>query len=143
MKRSISVLSLVLTVAIVLPACSDQKSGAAKAEGSSDAQGSPQAELCAAVDKLDASLDALEDSESIDEFSENQAVVKANFQEARAAGGEDYAAEFDAFEEALTEFEASLSSLDNEGLISGLLGLAGDAAELAAAGDALDDAIDC
>lgn len=100
-------------------------------------------EVCEAVDVLEASLDRLEDSESIDEYKDRIAQVRADFESLRNAGGGKYAAEVSAFETALDEFEESLTSLDDGGLISGMLDLAGNAAELAVAGDRLDDAIDC
>jgi hypothetical protein len=99
--------------------------------------------VCAAVEELDVSLDSLEDSESMDEYKTRYATVREDFETLRNASGGEYAAETQAFESALDEFEASLTSLGDEGILSGLLGLAGDAANLAAAGDTLDDAIDC
>ena len=98
---------------------------------------------CTAVEALDASLDKLEDSESMDEYRSQYAVVRTDFETLRSSSDGKYATETAAFESALDEFEASLASLGDGGLISGMLELAGDAAELVAAGDRLDDAIDC
>ena len=100
-------------------------------------------ELCDAVKILDASLDALEDSESLSEFKNDYAKVKQDFQTVKKAAGAKYETECNAFEKALNEFEASLNSFDDGGLISGLIELSSSAAELAAAGEILDEAIDC
>ena len=102
-----------------------------------------RAAVCAAVEALDESLDALEDSESIEEYRARKDVVRQDFDKLRTVSGGKYEAECDAFESSLAEFEQSLASLGDGGLISGVLGLAADAAKLAAAGDRLDDAIDC
>jgi len=112
--------------------------GNATSEATSDEEG-----VCAAVGALDASLDYLGDSESVDEYRERYAAVSEDFAALRSASGGKYAAETDAFETALNEFGSSLASLGDGGLLTGLLDVAGDAAELAAAGDVLDDAIDC
>jgi len=142
MIRHLFSIGLVIVALVVATGCGNQ-SGTDVAEGPGEAATQAQTPLCDAVEKLDVSLDALEDCESIDEFKSAYATVEQNYQAARAEGGEEYAAEFDAFDAALAEFEESLTSLDDEGLISGVLGLAADAAKLAAAGDELDDAIDC
>ena len=138
MKSHIFSIGLVFAALVVATACGDQGGTGAAGEA-----GEAPTPLCTALEKLDASLDALEDCESVDEFKSAYATVKQNSDAARAEGGEEYAAEFDAFDAALTEFGNSLTSLEDEGLISGMLGLAADAAELAATGDVLDDAIDC
>jgi len=73
----------------------------------------------------------------------NYAPQEVYSQKLREAGGSKYAVECDAFDKALNEFGESLNSFGDGGVISGLLSLAGDAAELAAAGELLDEAIDC
>jgi len=142
MKRS-QINQVVCLVMIIL---SSGCSGASDSESETISQSSPDSgatDTCTAVETLDASLDKLEDSESMDEYRARYAVVRQDFETLRDSSGGKYAAETTAFESALDEFEASLASLDDGGLLSGLLGIASDAASLAAAGDNLDDAIDC
>ena len=142
MKRS-QINQVVCLVMIIL---SSGCSGASDSESETISQSSPDSgatDTCTAVETLDASLDKLEDSESMDEYRARYAVVRQDFETLRDSSGGKYAAETTTFESALDEFEASLASLDDGGLLSGLLGIASDAASLAAAGDDLDDAIDC
>jgi len=144
-----SQLSMVLALALLVAvlgcggAGDDDRSDAKRAEDSGDESKYASSEVCTAVAALEASLDALEDSDSLEDYRTRKAVVRQDFQKLRTASGGKYATECDAFESSLVEFEQSVESLDDGGLISGLLGLAKDAAELAAAGDRLDDAIDC
>lgn len=142
MKISLYQLLLIVSSFLLLPGCS----GADNGDRSRDENAMPATKeiaVCEAVNTLDASLDSLEDSESMDEYKTRYATVREDFETLRNASGGEYAAETQAFESALDEFEASLASLGDEGILSGLLGLAGDAANLAVAGDTLDDAIDC
>ena len=142
MKMSYYQLTLVVSSFFLLPGCS----GADNGDTSPDENAMPaaeQTEVCEAVDALDASLDHLGDSESVDEYKTRYATVRQDFETLRNASGGKYAAETQAFESALDEFEASLASLGNDWMLSGLLELAGDSASLAAAGDTLDYAIDC
>jgi len=122
---------------------SKQAEGSTKAAASAKTDGNAPQTVCAAADTLEISLDALEDSESSEEYKTRYDVVRQDFQKLRKASGGKYDVELNAFEKEMTEFGKSLTSLDDGGLISGLLGLAEEAAELAAAGDHLDDAIDC
>ena len=142
MNRSQSYLVIALAFLVVVGCgggSDDSRNDAKTAGGAGDAS----SEVCAAVDALDVSLDALTDSDSIDEYKTRKEVVRRDFEKLRTASAGKYAAECDAFESSLVEFEQSLKSLDDGGLISGLLDLAEEAAELAVAGDRLDDAIDC
>jgi len=142
MKASLINLVLFFTTVSFLSGCSGASD--ADSESAADVATSNGATTaCEAVDALDASLDDLEDSESMDEYRERYAIVRRDFETLRNSSDGKYAAETAAFESALDEFEASLSSLGDGGLISGMLGLASDAATLVSAGDDLDDAIDC
>jgi len=135
-------LFLSFTIIIIAIGCDNQRD--TERSGDSDPNGNyaPQ-EVCDAVDDLGASLDALEDSESLAEYRAAYSKVRQDSQKLREAGGSKYAVECDAFDKALNEFGESLNSFGDGGVISGLLSLAGDAAELAAAGELLDEAIDC
>ena len=115
-----------------------------------DAIGDAPTEVCAALDPLEASLDVLEDMDpgehSVEEFQAQFEVVHQDFQNLRAADTSGiYTADFDRFEAALAEFEDGLTSLlsGEGGLLSGFFGLASGAADLAVAGEILDEAIDC
>ena len=133
---------LCFTMFFIVTGCGEQQS-TEKADESGTAAGDSTRAVCAALGNLEESLDALEDSESLDEYKANYELVQQDFQELRSADGGEHQAELNAFESSLSEFQNSLSSFDDGGLISGLLDLASDAAELAAAGEALDEAIDC
>ena len=73
-------------------------------------------------------------------------LIRQDFENLRSAdtAGE-FTADFDRFETAMAEFEEGLTSLlsGEGGILSGIFGLAEGAAELAIAGDILDEAIDC
>jgi len=96
--------------------------------------GTPE-ELCAALDKLEDSIDAI-DGDSIEEIQTTYDAAKADFEAARTIAGDQYKAEFDAFAAALDEFEAALAG-------GNLLDMFGAVGELALAGEALDESIDC
>ncbi len=116
------------------------------AEPAADAAATASSSVCSLLPELDASLDVLEDSDSFDEYKSNYEPVKEDLAALRAADdaeGSEYAAELDSFETAMDEFGQSLTSLGDGGILSGVLKLASDAADLAVAGDRLDDAIDC
>lgn len=142
MKLSFVNIIFVISLFGLSSGCSEAgDSDSAPAAGAAPASGATAA--CTAVEALDVSLDKLEDSDSMDEYRSQYAVVRADFETLRNSSDGKYATETAAFESALDEFEASLASVGDDGIISGMLGLAGDAAELVAAGDRLDDAIDC
>ncbi len=147
MKRTHLSMALALVLLVTVLGCGgasdNDQSDAKKAQDSGNASNDASSEVCAAVNALNASLDVLEDSDSFEEYGTRKDVVRQDFQKLRTASGGKYAAECDAFESSLVEFEQSLKSVDDGGLISGLLGLAKEAAGLATAGDRLDDAIDC
>jgi len=135
--------SILLFAALILSSgCSKADDSESETASATAAEGAATA-TCTAVNALDASLDKLEDSESVDEYHARYTDVRQDFETLRASSDGKYAAETTAFESALDEFEASLASLGDAGVLSGLLGLAGDAAKLVEAGDNLDDAIDC
>jgi len=139
-----SLINLVLFFATISLSTGCNGAGDGESESASNTTTSSEATAaCTAVEALDVSLDDLEDSESMDEYRVRYDVVRQDFETLRNASGGKYADETKDFEAALDEFEASMSTLGEGGLISGLLELAGDAAELAEAGDNLDDAIDC
>jgi len=135
--------SLLLGLSFGCSGASDSDNAPTANAAAAAAPGSESTATCTAVEALDVSLDELEDSESVDEYRDRYAVVRQDFETLRNSSGGKYATETAAFESALDEFEASLTSLGDGGLLSGLLGLASDAATLAATGDNLDDAIDC
>ncbi len=117
-----------------------------EAEPAADAAATASSDVCSLLPELEASLEALEDSDSFDEYESNYEAVKEDFAALRAADeaeGGKYAAELSSFETSMDEFGASLTSLGDGGIISGMLRLASDAADLAVAGDRLDEAIDC
>lgn len=134
--------TLCLVAAVVLAGCAGPggEQEAAPSTGSETGSANP---ICAALDGFEASLDALEDSESIEEYKANYEQVREDFQAVKAADSGENQDALNAFEEAMNEFQESLSSFDDGGLISGMLDLATDAAELAVAGERLDEAIDC
>ena len=144
MKTATTLMTTALVILALLAACGSGNDATTQGDTGSESTGNGNStEVCEAVDALNASLDRLEDSESVDEYKERHAQVRADFESLRNAGGGEYAAETSAFEAALDEFEQSITSLGDSGLISGMIDLAGDAAVLAEAGDRLDDAIDC
>jgi len=105
------------------------------------------AELCAAIEVLDASLEVLDNmdppADSLADYQAQFDVIQQDWQAVREAGIDLYPNAIENFDKAMVKFESKLDSLGGGGLISGLLGLALAAGDLAIAGDALDDAIDC
>ena len=119
-------------------------------KGSAASAGPAPADLCTALDVLEVSLDELGDMDpgehSVQEYQAQFEIVREDFEDVRAADSDDqYTAEFDRFELAMADFEESLTSLlsGRGGLFSGIFKLASGAAKLAAAGEILDEAIDC
>jgi hypothetical protein len=165
MKRLSILMILVIVLSMTITACgsffdaaedsldatADVREEQLDATGdAADAHGDAPPEVCAALDPLEASLDVLEEMDpgehSVEDYQAQFEVIRQDFQKLRegdTAGT--YTADFDRFEAAMAEFEDGLTSLlsGEGGLLSGILGLAEGAAELAVAGDILDDAIDC
>ena len=125
--------------------------GAATDGDAGQATGGPApTDLCSALDVLEVSLDVLGDMDpdenSVEEYQEQFEVVRQDFENVQSFDTNDmYSNEFDQFELALAEFEEVLTSLlsGRAGLISGFFKLASGAADLALAGEILDEAIDC
>ncbi|UCG88318.1 MAG: hypothetical protein JSW71_07175 [Gemmatimonadota bacterium] len=144
MKQSQLVLLSGVAIMFALGCGGDASSEEAKP--AADAAATTSSNVCSLLPELEASLDALEDSDSFDEYESNYEAVKEDFAALRAADkaeGSKYAAELDSFETAMDEFGESLTSLGDGGILSGVLELASDAADLAVAGDRLDEAVDC
>ena len=140
-KKSFIGLVLCITISGFLAGCESDEGSSVS--GTVASASGADTETCVVLEALEVSLDRLEESDSFSEYRERYAQVREQFEKLRVSSDSRYAAETKAFESALDEFEASLNSLGDNGLVSGLLQLAGDTAELAAAGDTLDDAIDC
>jgi len=141
-----SQLGLLSGVAIMFALGCGGEANSAQGEPAADAAATQSSKVCSLLPELEASLDVLEDSDSLDEYKSNYGAVKEDFAALRAADeaeGSKYAAELESFETAMDEFGESLTSLGDGGILSGVLELASDAADLAVAGDRLDDAIDC
>jgi tetratricopeptide (TPR) repeat protein len=110
-------------------------------------------EVCAAVEVLNASLEVLDNmdppADTWEDYEAQFRVIQQDFEALQAADAETggvYAAELEAFGNAMATFEEKLLSLGGGGLfdlMSELIGLALAAGDLAIAGDILDDAIDC
>ena len=125
----------------------DEIDATADASGGS---GDAPSELCAALGPLDASLDVLEDMDpgehSVEDYKAQFDIVDQDFQNLRAADTAGvYTVDFDRFEVAMASFEDGLVSLlsGDGGILSAFFGLASGAADLAVAGEILDEAIDC
>ena len=107
----------------------------------------PMVNICAAIDALDRSVEVLDDLDPpADTWADYEAqfrVIEKDYEVLVEVGSEMYPAEIEAFGNAMAQFEESLLSLRGGGLISGILNLAFAAADLAAAEESLDDAIDC
>ena len=156
MRRILMMTSALMVAVLVLGACGDDDDSDNGSDASDTAETTapettaapegPSAELCAAIDELDASLDAI-DGDSPGEFQAAFATAQQDFAAVKAAAGDEYAEELAAFEAAMGDFQATLGSFtDGEGisgLIEGIGELATAAAELGAAGEALDEQIDC
>ena len=123
-----------LVVLLVGAACSSGSSSLGNEDTSND--------ICSELDELDAALDAI-DGDSVEEFRRTFDAAQEEYAEFREVAIKDYPDEVDAFDDAMDEFERELLDSDGEGIISGVLDLVSAAADLAAAGDRLDDVIDC
>lgn len=63
--------------------------------------------------------------------------------EARAIGGDEYAAEFDTMDAAIEQFQVELDEVAGGDLLGGVIGMVEPLAQLAAAGEALDEQLEC
>ena len=154
MKRIFYLMVLVTIVSVFLAACDssfDAVEDRLDATGdAADTHGDAPSDVCNALGPLEASLDMLEEMDpgehSVEDYQAQFEVIRQDFENLRSAdtAGE-YTADFDRFETAMAEFEEGLTSLlsGEGGILSGIFGLAEGAAELAVAGDILDEAIDC
>jgi hypothetical protein len=84
--------------------------------------------------------------DSLEDYEAQFRVVEQDYEalkDADAETGGEYASEIEDFGAAMAKFEEKLLSLDGAGLFSGFFDLVFAAGDLVAAGDSLDDAIDC
>jgi exonuclease VII large subunit len=99
-------------------------------------------ELCAAIDEAEAAIDAI-DPENLSQAQSQIDAVQTELDEARAIGGDEYAAEFDTMDAAIEQFQVQLNEVASGDLLGGLVGMAEPLADLAAAGEALDAQLEC
>lgn len=148
MKRNFAIFAVGL---LALAGCSSSDGDSADTDAEVEAEsseqdpaaatnGAPQA-LCDALGPLDQAIDDL-DGDSVEELEAQFDVVQERFDDVQSAAGGQYTEELAQFESGLNEFEAELQSASGDP-ISGLIGLVDATADLAVAGEALDEQIDC
>lgn len=164
MKRQLSIInvSVVAALALGVAACGDDDSSdsapateaaasesteapatestAAPADDASSEATPP--ELCTAIDEVEMAIDAI-DGDDLDQIQAQIDVVQAEFDEVREVAGDQYMEELDTMAAALQQFQDALAELAGGDALGGLLGMADAVAELAAAGEILDEQIDC